>query len=687
MLKYLAIIILFLGSVQANSQSCDLDFEDFEVNGTTPPAGWQRIGAYLTSVGSPFSGTYNAGFNTEDDILIVEPIDCPKQICFYWRASGNTSSYDIDIDWSDDNESTWNTVHTIRVQDSSTITTYRQTCLDLPLNSFSPSTNIKIRFHQVNRITGSWYLDDVCMSSGGVTKLTFTETPSGCNIFNTDFTTTVCATDDCGNIDTAYTSNVTIDKNSGSGTLSGTTTLPATNGCAIFTDLRFNAAGNYILQASDGVLINDTSSIIDVKSNCPTVDTLTVVTYNLLNFPIGRNDCGGGNIQPANRVDTLKKIMKYMQPDILMVCELQNSAGADLILNSALNVDGETKYAKANFVLNSSSGATGLYNMFYYNSEKVTFYSQDVILTDLRDINEYVIYGKDPNLGSNKDTTFIDFYEAHLKAGSGASDKIRRSNEATSIRNYIDSKSAGRNNIIGGDFNFYTNTETAYQTLCYSGTYPFNDPISREGSWNNNFSFADVHSQSTRSSNQIECGATGGTDDRFDFLLVSDNVLSGVDRVNYVANSYSSLGNNGSTYNGNINDASNTSSVPSSILNALFYMSDHLPVVMKVALEYPSTSLGINDDDEKNRIDQEIISFDIFPNPAKDHVNIGFDINNKEHLRLEISNILGQELSNFEIDSEKGTIMLDISDLDKGMYFVSLMNDFRVLITKKLIIK
>ena len=46
-----------------------------------------------------------------------------------------------------------------------------------------------------------------------------------------------------------------------------------------------------------------------------------------------------------------------------------------LILNNALNVDGETKYAKANFELNSSSGATGLYNMFYILTVSASIYS------------------------------------------------------------------------------------------------------------------------------------------------------------------------------------------------------------------------------------------------------------------------------------------------------------------------
>jgi len=84
-------------------------------------------------------------------------------------------------------------------------------------------------------------------------------------------------------------------------------------------------------------------------------DTLTVMFYNLLNYPDGRNDCGG-NLQIPTRTDSLKKILQYIKPDALMVCELQNSGGADRILDSALNVNGITYYAKATFVANQSGG-------------------------------------------------------------------------------------------------------------------------------------------------------------------------------------------------------------------------------------------------------------------------------------------------------------------------------------------
>ena len=75
-----------------------------------------------------------------------------------------------------------------------------------------------------------------------------------------------------------------------------------------------------------------------------------------------------------------------------MVCELQTEAGANFILDDALNVFGISHYARANFVLNQSSGATELNNMFFYNTQKVTLKTQTEVATDLRDIGKYTVF-------------------------------------------------------------------------------------------------------------------------------------------------------------------------------------------------------------------------------------------------------------------------------------------------------
>ncbi len=65
----------------------------------------------------------------------------------------------------------------------------------------------------------------------------------------------VAVQDDDHNLITSDTSNVTVSLFSGSGTLSGTTTVSAVGGIATFTNLRIdNAGGGYVLRFTDGAL-------------------------------------------------------------------------------------------------------------------------------------------------------------------------------------------------------------------------------------------------------------------------------------------------------------------------------------------------------------------------------------------------------------------------------------------------
>jgi len=317
-------------------------------------------------------------------------------------------------------------------------------------------------------------------------------------------------------------------------------------------------------------------------------DSLKVMSYNLLNFPNGRDDCGS-NLSVAARWDTLRKIVQYIKPDILMVCELQSEAGADNILNQALNVNNINYYSRANFISNQSPGGSSLNNMFFYNSQKVTLYNQSEVTTDLRDIGEYVVYANDPNLGFYNDTTFISFFVGHLKAGNWNApvEENRRALECNSLRNYVNGLAQGSNIVFGGDFNFYTSNEAGYQILTTGGGNKLNDPINSPGNWNNNSAFANIHTQSTRSSNYIECGAVGGMDDRFDIILLSDSIIGGGNRVQYINNSYKAFGNDGNGFNQAINSPPNPS-LPDSIIEALYYMSDHLPVVLNLSITYPN---------------------------------------------------------------------------------------------------
>ncbi len=297
-------------------------------------------------------------------------------------------------------------------------------------------------------------------------------------------------------------------------------------------------------------------------------DTIKVMYYNLLNFP----DAGA-----ANRQDTMERIFSYVQPDVLLVCELTSVSGANDLLNT-LNGLGIGAYQRANYVANQSS-SNNLQNLCFYRSDKLKLQGQSVITTTLRDINEYRLFQVD-DLSS--DTVFVDFYVTHLRAATGPANVADRAAAVGALKTYLSTQPLDKYRVFGGDLNFYTSTESGYQALLNDPPVLFQDPINRPGSWSNSLSFADIHTQSTRSTS-FGGGASGGLDDRFDFIMLSQNIMSGTGEVRYRSGSYRAVGNDGLHLNQSVNQGSNLSA-PAEVISALYQASDHLPVVLDLIL-------------------------------------------------------------------------------------------------------
>jgi hypothetical protein len=79
---------------------------------------------------------------------------------------------------------------------------------------------------------------------------------------------------------------------------------------------------------------------------------------------------------------------------------------------------------------------------------------------------------------------------------------------------------------------------------------------------------------------------------------------------------------------------------------------------------------------------------DAYPNPASNKFNIdyNFDINFNQ-ARLKIVNLLGSVVKEVEIDQNSNKLSIDISDLNAGVYFYSVVVDNEVFQTKKLVIR
>ncbi len=172
-------------------------------------------------------------------------------------------------------------------------------------------------------------------------------------------------------------------------------------------------------------------------------------------------------------------------------------------------------------------------------------------------------------------------YNSHYKAGDEVDNNgnvgLQRLSEAQAIRSNVDALGQGTHAIFAGDFNMDSSSEAAYAHLLSSGNGQTHDPINRPGNWSSNSSFTSVHTQSPVSGSGSNGLIGGGVDDRFDFQLVTGELLDG-EGIDYISGSYHAFGNNG-THGCCNNPITAGSGATASVLSALTTASDHLPVV------------------------------------------------------------------------------------------------------------
>lgn len=312
-------------------------------------------------------------------------------------------------------------------------------------------------------------------------------------------------------------------------------------------------------------------------------EQIRVMQFNLLNFGVFSNYCTLENNAPSDKVSWLKSVADHYLPDLLVVNEMSPSDYYhDLLLDDVLNTSGRNYYARA---AGTNQAGAEIVNMLYYHSQKLGLAGQDVIDFWLRDINVYNLYHNHPGLSQGADTVYFYVISAHFKAGSTGADKTIRAQMAAAIMNYISDHDIEEGCLLTGDLNLQNNLEPAWDLLTSGNPpdYAFIDQVGMEGIWHNNAAFATVHTQSTHTESD-GCKATGGMDDRFDFILMNDTMGTGNGPVRYVEGSYVTPGQDGDRFNGSLINPPNFSA-PADVIEALYHVSDHLPVMVTLEME------------------------------------------------------------------------------------------------------
>lgn len=374
-------------------------------------------------------------------------------------------------------------------------------------------------------------------------------------------------------------------------------------------------------------------------------DTLRVMTYNVLNFSSSSGD----------RLDELRIVFNHSGPQIIVLQEIIDGGAVNNILNQVL-LPQDPDWRAATFVNGPDTD-----NACFYLSSRVMLESQRQIPTQLRDFTEYV-FSSDAMINET-----FRIYSAHLKASSGSENEMRRLLECQILRSELNLLPPGTHFMMAGDFNLYSSFEPAYQHLLSLGENPEGrllDPINRPGAWNNSISFAEIHTQSPRTQS-IGGGATGGLDDRFDFILVSAAWMD-TSGSYVIPSSYTAVGNDGLHFNMAVNDGTNFA-VPDSVADALHDCADHLPVVVDVVLRASLAS-----DEAPREIVQSLDLLHCYPNPFNSILNIEVNALHQGG-ELAVYNVLGRELSRVDVSpsTSVSSLKVDFTGFSSGQYFIT----------------
>ena len=406
-------------------------------------------------------------------------------------------------------------------------------------------------------------------------------------------------------------------------------------------------------------------------------ETITVMSYNLLNYRNATSFCTFSQNNPTSKENALKTVVQHAEPDILVCNEIGSSpTNADFILNNSLNVSGVNYYAKASYSNNTFSS---LVNMLFYNTNKLVLKSQNVVTKDLdnnnlvRVVDFYRLYYNDPLLNYQSDTVFMVVAAAHLKAGTGLSDVNERAEAAEAVMQFIQSKWPNDNVILCGDLNIYKSQELAYQHFTNWSVAPARlyDPVNSPGNWGNNSSFAALHTQSTRlGATNGGCFSGGGLDDRLDHILISNEVRDNLLGMRYLPNTYFALGNDGLHFNKDIKDGTNNS-VPATVLNALYDLSDHLPVIAEFELKRQQIGLP-----------EFTKAYLTFENPVNDVLRFRLGEFPTSEFTLRLIDLTGKTVAQKRFFGlRNGDDDISVAHLPQGIYVVEITgkNGFKIM--------
>ena len=105
--------------------------------------------------------------------------------------------------------------------------------------------------------------------------------------------------------------------------------------------------------------------------------------------------------------------------------------------------------------------------------------------------------------------------------------------------------------------------------------------------------------------------------------------------------------------------------------------------VVEARYEVDDPAIKVNEFDYK-----DIILSDVYPNPSVRMAQFDYSFKNKSvKARISINSFIGNPIADYELDPERNTLPINVSDFNPGIYFYTLFLDNKNIVTKKLVVK
>lgn len=383
---------------------------------------------------------------------------------------------------------------------------------------------------------------------------------------------------------------------------------------------------------------------------------VSFVSWNILNYP--------GSSGPV-REPYYRTVLASIGPDILVVQEMLGQDGVDSFLENVL-LEVEPGLWSAGPFHNSYDSDRAI----FYRNSSVEILDYGWLDTALRDIEWWQVR----LIESGEE---LRVFTLHLKASQGSDNEEKRFLECTVLRDYLDTLPADLPYIVAGDLNIYQAGESAYELLMSTGPGQLFDPIDESGNWHDNSAYAPIHTQSTRTVSGYGGGATGGLDDRFDQILVSEDLLGGAE-LEVLPETYTAYGNDGEHFNQSI-IAGGNSAVPYEVAEALHNASDHLPVIVDLSQPWLSTI----------EFDRPLVTNLSWPSPVTGTATVRFELQEPADLVFSLFDSSGRWIATVESGlrgSGPGQFGCDVTGIPTGTYLAQVRGNGRVVSTGRILV-